>query len=110
MKSQSARRRDTKPVGGVAAQSIEPMSLRLSATDPTLSCPTSGGASAHPLDRTGRYKAHLADENGDGILDLRVHVDTAPIGGDSSTTMVFLTGRFGEFCFESEAPVNVSGN
>jgi cysteine-rich repeat protein len=101
---------DTKVVGGVAPQSIEPMSLRLSATKPTLSCPTMGGAPIHPLDRIGRYKAHLQDSNGDGIQDLLVHIETAPIGGGSSTTMLFLTGRFGDSCFESAAPVKISGN
>ena len=49
--------------------------------------------------------------------DLRVHIDTPPIGGDASTTMVHLTGelaegggQFGDTCFESVAPVDVAGS
>jgi Tol biopolymer transport system component len=106
---------DTKTVGDVAPKSIDATTLRLSATPPTESCPTSGGAPIHDMSR--RYKSHLDDVDLDGIMDLRVHIDTPPIGGDSSTTMVYLTGRFSEdfgaeggSCFVSTAPVQVSGN
>ena len=108
---------DTAAVGGTAAKSIAPMSLRLSATPPTESCSVAGGGPNHDLDDSSRYNSHLDDENGDGIQDLRVHVDTPPIGGDSTTTVLYLTGRYddaggplGEACFEAMAPVNISGN
>jgi hypothetical protein len=100
---------DSRTVGGTPGKSIDPMSLRASATQPTQSCPTQGGAPIHDLGNAGRYKAHLEDANGDGIADLRVHTDTAAIGGDASTTVLYLTGRLGDSCFESVAPVNVSG-
>ncbi|MBW2387996.1 MAG: hypothetical protein JRG89_06115 [Deltaproteobacteria bacterium] len=107
---------ETTSVGGAAAKSIVPMSLRLSATRPTQSCPASGGGPDHNLDKNQTYRSHLADDNGDGIEDLRVHVDTTPIGGDATTTVLYLTGRFSETsgrsagtCFEAITPVKVSG-
>jgi len=101
-------------VGGVAPRTIDPTSLRLSASPPSEACPTAGGAPIHDLSR--RYNSHLEDNDGDGLTDLRVHVDTAPIGGDASTTVVYLTGRFSDAsndpgaCFVATAPVQVSGN
>jgi hypothetical protein len=104
-------------VGGRAPKSIDPMSLRLSATPPTQACPSTGGAAIHSLVKRQRYRSHLQDENGDGIEDLRVHIETAPIGGDASTQVLYLTGRFqdetgplGNACFEAVAPVRISGN
>ena len=47
----------------------------------------------------------------DGTPDLTVHADTPGIGGDSTTTEVYLTGQFSDgSCFESVAPVEVAGN
>jgi len=107
----------TSTVGGTAPRGIVPMSLRLSATPPVGQCPATGGGPDHDLDKKQTYRSHLADANGDGIADLRVHFETAPIGGDSTTTMLYLTGhfaeaggRFGSACFEATAPVAVSGN
>ena len=109
---------DTNSVGGVASKSIDATTLRLSATPPTQSCPASGGAPTHDMSK--RYNSHLGNFDGDGIQDLKVHIDTAPIGGDSATTTLYLTGRFSEdfggggggggSCFVSTAPVQVSGN
>jgi hypothetical protein len=102
---------DKVDVGGVPAKNIDATTLRLSAIPPTESCPTSGGAPAHDLSKPGRYNAHLEDANLDGIQDLRVHADTPGILGDSSTTVLYLTGRFSDgSCFESMAPVDVAGN
>jgi len=108
---------DTAAVGGTAAMSIAPMSLRLSATPSTESCSVAGGGPTHDLDDSPRYISHLLDDNGDGIQDLRVHIDTPPIGGDATTTVRYLTGRYddaggplGEACFEAMAPVSISGN
>jgi hypothetical protein len=102
---------DKVDVGGVPAKNIDAATLRLSATPPTESCPTSGGAPAHNLANTGRYNAHLDDLSLDGIQDLKVHADTPGIGGDSTTTVLYLTGRFSDgSCFESMAPVDVAGN
>jgi len=102
-------------VGGVPPRSIDATTLRLSATQPTEQCPTTGGAPIHDMSK--RYNSHLRDNNEDGIQDLRLHMDTLSIGGDGSTTMVYLTGeftegggQFGETCFEAVAPVTVSGN
>jgi hypothetical protein len=86
--------------------------LRLSATMPTSACSSTGGAPTHDLAK--RYNSHVDDSNLDGINDLKVHVDTPPIGGDQSTEFVYLTGRFsqangGEY-FLSTAPVRISGN
>jgi hypothetical protein len=104
-------------VGGRAPKSIDPTTLRLSATPPAQACPVSGGAPVHSLDKRQTYRSHLGETNGDGIEDLRTHMATAGIGGDASTQVVYLTGRFqdptgwpGEACFEAVAPVNVSGN
>jgi hypothetical protein len=107
----------TSSVGGAAPTGIVPMSLRLSATPPTGQCPATGGGPDHNLDKKQTYRSHLTDDDEDGIEDLRVHFDTAPIGGDSTTNVIYLTGRFveaggqfGETCFEAMAPVTVSGN
>lgn len=101
---------DTNPVGGIPAKSIDAPSLRLSATPPTRACPGSGGAPIHDLD--AGYDSHLVEKNGDGIKDLFVHFDTSPIGGDASTTLLYLTGSFsatsGGQCFVSTAPVEIS--
>ncbi len=102
---------DKVDVGGVPAKNIDAATLRLSATPPTESCPTSGGAPVHNLANTGRYNAHLNDFSLDGIRDLKVHADTPGIGGDDTTTELYLTGRFSDgSCFESVAPVDVAGN
>jgi hypothetical protein len=101
-------------VGGVPALSLEPATLRLSATPPGPACPGAGGAPVHPLTRSNRYDSHLGDKNGDGIEDLVVHADTQDIGGDASTTELYLTGRFSESspfagtCFQAVAPVEIS--
>lgn len=100
---------DTKTVGGIPGLGIEPTSLRFSATQPAALCPTAGGAPIHDLADPGRYAAHLKDSNGDGIQDLRVHADTSAIGGDASTTMLYLTGSFSDgSCFEATAAVDVA--
>ncbi len=105
---------NTASVGGQDPKAIEAPTLRLSASQPTQQCPTAGGGPAHDLAKKNRYKSHLQDKNGDGIKDLVVHADTPGIGGDSTTVELFLTGRLndqlGGGCFESLAPVNVSGN
>jgi cysteine-rich repeat protein len=105
---------DNRVVGGVAAKSIDPMSLRLSATNPTQECPTTGGSPANNLALTSVYNNHLADTNADGIRDLKVNIKMKPIGGNSSTTQLYLTGRFanaggplGDACFEAVAPVTL---
>jgi hypothetical protein len=107
---------DTKPVGGVAAKSIDADTLRLSATPLGGVCPGTGGAPVHDLSRSQRYSAHVGEKNGDGIRDLTVHSSTREIGGDPTTTHLYLTGRFSATsveagaCFEAMAPVNISGN
>jgi hypothetical protein len=102
---------DTQDVGGVPAKNIDAMTLRLSATPPTESCPTSGAAPNHDLDNTGRYNQHLGDFNLDEKQDLRVHANTPDIGADETTTVVYLTGRFSDgSCFESMAAVESAGN
>jgi hypothetical protein len=105
---------DTKKVGGIAPRGLDVSSLRLSATDPTQSCPTTGGSTFFDLNVDWFYKLHLFDFNGDGIKDLLVYMKTKPIGASLSTTKLYLTGRFrdpggplGTGCFESSAPVNV---
>jgi hypothetical protein len=105
---------DTKPVGGLPARSVDPTSLRLSATPPARACPVTGGAPVHDLGRNNTYRSHLGDKNGDGITDLHAHMDTPAIGGDASTTVLYLTGRQltaagTEACFEAVAPVDVAG-
>ena len=104
---------DTNAVGGLSPKNIDVATLRLSATPPTQSCPSSGGAPIHDL--TKRYASHFVDSNSDGIKDLKLHMDTPPIGGDSSTTVLYLTGRFSETsggsagqCFVSVAPVKIA--
>jgi len=77
----------------------------------TLKPGSSGGAPVHDLSNTGRYNAHLDDFSLDGIQDLRVHAVTPDIGADTTTTVVYLTGRFSDgSCFESMAPVEIAGN
>jgi cysteine-rich repeat protein len=108
---------DTKTVGGIAPKSLDATTLRLSATEPTQSCPTSGAAPIFDLSWDLVYKLSLYDFNGDGIKDLLVPTKTRRIGAGPSTTKLYLTGRFrdgagplGEGCFESTAPVNMCFN
>jgi len=105
---------DTQTVGGVAPKSLDATTLRLSATKPTRSCPTSGGAPVVDMSSDSNYNLKLYDFNGDGIKDLKVPMKTRLIGAGPSTTQLYLTGRFrvaagavGGGCFESTAPVNV---
>jgi hypothetical protein len=105
---------DNHAVGDIAPKSIDPMSLRLSATEPTQECPTTGGSPANNLALTSVYNNHLADTNADGIKDLKVNIRMRLIGGNASTTQLYLTGRFanaggplGDACFEAVAPVTV---
>jgi len=105
---------DTLPVGGVPALSIDPLSLRFSAAQPTSACPTTGGAPVHALDDLAVYQTHLEDKNGDGFTELVVHAGTAGIAGDANTTQVYMTGRFSSSagnpgaCFQSVAPAVVT--
>ncbi len=103
-------------VGGRAAKTINPTSLRLSATPPSDACSASGGAPTHDLTKRQTYRSHLGEKNDDGIADLQVHIATEPIGADESTQRVYLTGRFqdesgslDDVCFEASATVEISG-
>ena len=104
-----------RSVGGRAAKSIDPASIRVSAMPPATACPTTGGAPVHDLTRSSRYRSHIEDLNGDGIADLRVHADTSGIGGTAATEVLYLSGRFqdaggplGDACFVAVAPVDVA--
>ncbi len=97
---------DTQTVAGVPPKSLDAATLRVSATPPTESCPTSGSAPTD--DVNANYASHLGEANGDGIKDLKIFFDTAGIGADTSTRRLYLTGRFrGAGCFVSSAPVTV---
>jgi len=101
---------DTRTVGGIPPKSLDPATLRLSATKPAQACPTTGGAPTKDLAKG--YRSYLQDVNADDILDLRVHFDTPGIGGDATTQVLYLTGRFSETaggeCFVATALVRIS--
>ena len=83
----------------------------MTATKPTVACPTGGGAPTKNL--SSQYSSFLENYDADGILDLRVQIDTPGIGATTSTSLLYLTGRFSESaggaCFESTASVRISG-
>ena len=102
------------PAGDLEPKNVDVASLRLSATPPPAGeCPVTDGAP--PLDALtdpSAYDGALWDEDGDGREDLTVRFDTAATGGDASSEVLYLTGRFadptgplGDACFQASLRV-----
>jgi Tol biopolymer transport system component len=85
---------DTKPIGDLPAQMIEPGSLRLEGVVAGSPCSGLGAAPTVDLTKSAQYARVLADSNNDGYADLALHFSVPAARIERGDDEACLTGWF----------------